>query len=277
MSHFRGVFKLHETTFPRGDAGRLAQLMGFMLKGQTLKFKTASTVMQQLTGSKQGALAKASFTKFIGRSSDNLCIAYATLPCKIYEIQMDEKLKKLPKELREYYVQSAISDALSKARRMVYEESEEGRLKAISLLAEAISTREGLPAYMPTDGWDYYQSGALVSDYIREGLFEGRFQIDSKEDLPFASEFFLEFKSQYQNLPKIASREIGEIKKKFEKEKKLLELAELAKKKEEEEAEKAQKELKKYEELELEKNKPEEYEELGSLKIEDIEIIEENE
>lgn len=261
MSHFKGLFKLHETTFPRGDAGRLAQLMGFMLKGQVLRFETASKVMQQITGSKQGALAKASFTKFIGRSSDNLCVVHATLPCKIYEVQMDEKLKKLPKQLREYYVQSAISDALSKARRMVYEESEEGRVKAMSMLAEAISTGEGVPKYIPTDGWDMYRSGQMIEELIEEEYWEPEIILDG-------------FKETMFTLPKLDTKEGEEIRQRIRKEREILDREELiARKKELEEAEASQREMDALEQQRLEKTqiKTDGYVELDTMDSQDIE------
>jgi hypothetical protein len=167
------TYNFRNTVNSRGTPGGLADVMSFLIKGSMLRPEVAENVLTIMTSIRQGALAKVSATKFIGRSSDNLCVVHATLPCKVYDVKLDEKLNRLPKDIQEYYIQSAISDALMKARRMVYEASEESRNKAMSYLYEELQEDgEGRPMYQmdpETEEWKY---GEIFQGIIEDDMNE---------------------------------------------------------------------------------------------------------
>ena len=86
------------------DGGRFLNLMDYLVKGSMMTSHSASVLAQSIARRKAAIAAQVAQTQFIGRSSDELCIVHATLPCKIFKVELNEKLKKLPKKFQEYYI-----------------------------------------------------------------------------------------------------------------------------------------------------------------------------
>jgi hypothetical protein len=86
------------------DAGKLVNLINNLAKGSVITSKSATILAQSIAKRKAAISTQVSLTQFIGRSSDNLCTVHATLPCKIFKVELDEKIKKLPKKLLNYYI-----------------------------------------------------------------------------------------------------------------------------------------------------------------------------
>eukprot|EP01080_Neovahlkampfia_damariscottae_P008031 gene8031-12496_t len=123
--------------------GHFFNLMNYLVKGSMMTSYSASILTQSISRRKEAIAAEVSQTQFIGRSSDNLCVVHATLPCKIFKVELNEKLKKMPKKFQQYYISAASSDALQKARRVIFEEEESIRKEYMTKLYEVLNKEAG--------------------------------------------------------------------------------------------------------------------------------------
>ncbi len=96
-------------------------------------------------------------------------VVEATLPLKVYSIEISEEVKKLPKEQQKDFIHSAISEALSKARRMIYDQNliafEEIKRKILLECVEHLKTDKNLPDYN-----DRIETHTTFEEYVDPGL-----------------------------------------------------------------------------------------------------------